>query len=161
MIKPLMDFFEIKFPVSLLSKKDNETPTETTNKVSFGDKYVLKSSKNLLDAFNINNTYIPKTLAFCNNPESFLSSLDLVKTNYILDSDFNVFLPQKYLSIEYHTLTLYQEYPNYLRVKEYSYFFKKLIEKDEKNTKPLFALVNRIAYFIGWHSEPIHIEIKL
>ncbi len=161
MIKPLMDFFEIKFPVTLLSKKNNESPTETSQKVIFGNSYILKTPKGLLDAFNIHNTYNPKTLAFCSTPESFLSSLDLVKTNYILDNNFNIFLPQKYLSIEYHTLTLYQEYKSYIRVREYSYFFRKLIEKDEKNNKPLFALVNDIAFFIGWHSEPIHIEVKL
>ena len=160
MIKPLLDFFDIKFPISTIKK--GQELKDTTEKLFIGDKFVLKESASLLDALSINNqAFIPETLLYCANPEIFLGALDIVKDNYILDSKFDLYIPQKFVNIEYHTLTLYKEYNKYLRIHEYTYYFKKLIEKDEKNTKPLFSLVNKIAYFIGWTDSPVHIEIKL
>ena len=161
MIKSLMNLFEVTFPTTLVDAKDYNTVTDSKYKVYFDNTYVFKDSNNLLDALDIHNTFIPDTIAYFSSIEVFLANLDLVKQNYILDSRFNVYLPQKYITVEYHTFSIFKEYDRYFRINEFSYFFEKTIEPSSKKELPFFSIVDNITFFIGWSLEPTHIEIKL
>ena len=161
MIKNLLDFFEINFPVLIISRKDYPKLKETTNRIYFGDKYVLKQKNNLLEEFDILHTYTPKTLSYLALPEILLSNLPIVQHNYILDSKFNVFILVDAIQVAYFTTKIYKTFGKYFKVKQFSYFFEQLTAQPSNKHEPVLALVNNVAYFIGWSDEPISGKTKL
>lgn len=164
MIKPLYDIAEITFPVTGIDKKLYKTPSESDDKsdrIYFGSTYVLKNSKSLFDAFALTNTFVPETCLYLADLNSLLANAKKAQNLYLLDSKFNVFIPQKFIKLQYKTYNIFKEYEKYIRIKEYTYLFEKLIDKPSEDYKPLFCKVNNVIFFIGWNEEPLNMELRL
>lgn len=161
MIKTLFDIVEISFPITGINKKLYKTPTDTKDKVYFNYTYVLKSSGSLQDAFALTNTFVPETSLYIADINSLLANAKQAEKMYLLDSKFNVFIPQKFIKLQYKTYEIFKEYEKYIRIKEYTYIFEKLMPKPSALHKPLFCLANSIVFFIGWSNEPVDMELCL
>ena len=160
MIKNLLHFSDIKFPIVTLEKSLYKDLGETKDKVIFNDTYVLKYGS-LLEALSINKTYIPTTTGYYSTQEIFLSNLAEITNYIILDSNFAVFIPLKTIDVKYSSFIKFKETENYIRVNSYSYYFKKLVQSSKSNSFPVISEVQEVAFFVGWTQEHFKASIKL
>lgn len=144
----LMDFRELTFPVVAIS---NSYKMKTTKEAIYFDNTIVRKYKDLLTTFNLTNQVedLPKNLLFM-TPEKLLSNLNKVKYSYFITTDFRVFKSVKKLNITIKTGTVVRETEDYLLIKGIPYYFKKTIPRPNDSYKPLFAVVNGLAFLIGW-----------
>lgn len=150
MIKFFDSISELTFPIATM-KKTNDLK-ESATYFFYNGQAILKR-ENLLDTFNINEHFLPKTYTYFYKPEMLFAEPKLLKNNLIIDSKLNIFLPIKKIKLQYISSIVTRKEQNYIQIPEVPHFLPIVFEKSA--TYPLICIVENTYFLVGWTDKKV------
>jgi hypothetical protein len=150
MIRPLVKFTDLAFPVVLMKKY--KKLEDSRGYIHFDDKSIYKQG-NIFNTFNLLVYEPPETYETFQTPEALLTYKGSLRQKVLLDDNLNIWLPHRQIKIEMCTKQLTFIRQDYIQIWDIPYYLPKAINQDKP--LPLIAKVEGLYFHVGWSKKPV------